>query len=282
VLPPAAPFSITANTCGGILPAGATCSITLVFKPTAAAGASSTVTVSGDGLSVSASLVGTGRAPGLLKITPATASYGSATVGSTLPPQQFVVSNIGQTAIPLGPVTLTGSGADQFTITSNGCTGTLAVGANCTIAVGATVTRNGNFTATLRVTGTGGQVVQATLRLGGAFAPTLKMNPGVASPGEVTAAIGAGFPPNIDVQLAFEGEAPFATVHTDGSGAFRFDLVLLPHGERIGGRQVNAVDQPQFSGVFAPLLIELATSRPSGFGGSQLTTGIRNLITRGG
>jgi hypothetical protein len=108
------------------------------------------------------------------------------------------------------------------------------------------------------------------------------MNPGVVSAGQVTAAIGTGFPPNIDVQLAFEGEAPFATVHTDAAGAFRFDYLLLRNGIRIGGRQVIAVDQPQFTGVRAPLLIDLATFRPSGFSSPAITNGVRSLVSRSG
>jgi hypothetical protein len=98
----------------------------------------------------------------------------------------------------------------------------------------------------------------------------------------VTVAIGEGFPPNIDVQLAFEGEAPFTTVHSDGAGAFRFDFLIFRNGIRIGGRQVIALDQPQFSGVRAPLLIDLATFRPAGFGSPAITNGIRALVSRNG
>jgi hypothetical protein len=143
----------------------------------------------------------------------------------------------------------------------------------------------GSLSATLSIVGTGGQSAQATLRIGGAaqvFTPTLKMNPGVVSAGEVTAALGAGFPPNIDVQLAFEGEGPFTTVHTDDTGAFRYDFLVLRNGIRIGGRQVIAIDQPQFTGVRAPLLIDLATFRPSGFPSPAITSGVRSLVNRGG
>jgi hypothetical protein len=138
------------------------------------------------------------------------------------------------------------------------------------------------LTATLGVAGTGGQTAQAKLRIAAVFTPTLKMNPGVVSPGGVTMAIGAGFPPDIDVQLAFDGETPFATVHTDASGAFRFGYLILRNGVRIGGRQVVAVDQPDFSGVRAPLLINLPTYRPSGFHSAQFTSGVRSFLTRGG
>ncbi len=293
VTPPTAPFSITANSCGGVLAPGASCVVTLVFAPTAVGGASSTVTVLGDGLSVSSSLVGTGRAlptAGSLTIAPAAADFGSILVGSTSTATSFAVSNPGQTAVSFSGVSLSGVGADQFTIVSNTCTGSLASGASCSIIVSATATREGAFSATLSVLGTGGQAAQATLRVIGTtivtvtevFTPTLKMNPGVVSAGEVTVAIGEGFPPNIAVALAFAGEFPFATVQTDAEGAFRFNFLVLRNGVRIGGKQVVAVDQPLFTGVFAPLLIELASYRPSGFASPAITAGVRSLFSRGG
>jgi hypothetical protein len=287
VTPPTAPFSMTANGCGGLLQPGATCAVTIVFSPTAPGGASSSVNVAGDGLSVSASLVGAGRStivPGSLTIKPGSANYGSAQIGTAVAAKKFVVSNPGQTPVPLAGVGLSGSGADQFAIISNDCTGSVAAGASCTIQVSATVTRQGAMTATLGVVGTGGQAAQATLRIKGTiqlFTPTLKMNPGVVSVGKITVAIGSGFPPDVDVDLAFDGEAPFGTVHTDAAGAFRFNFVLVT-GVRIGGRQVIAIDQPQFTGVRAPLLIDLPKYRPSGFSSPQFTSGVRSLVNRGG
>ena len=292
VTPPAAPFSVTANTCGGVLQPGATCSVTIVFSPTAGGSASSSVNVAGDGLSISASLAGIGRipapTPGSLTIKPTSVNYGTVTVGSSVAPKKFVVSNPGQTAVTITAVGLTGAGFDQFSIVPGGCPGSLAGGTSCTLQVGATATREGAMTAILGVTGAGGESASATLRIKGApaaivpFTPTLKMNPGVIAPGQITAAIGSDFPPNIDVELAFEGEAPFATVHTDAAGAFRYDYLVLRNGVRIGGRQVIAVDQPQFSGVRAPLLLGLGTFRPSGFNSPRFSSGVRTLVTRGG
>jgi hypothetical protein len=283
------PFSITANTCTGVLPAGATCTVTMVFKPTVAGPATANLVVTGDGLSTTTSLTGTGRTPttttlptaGVLKIKPTSVSFGSAVVGTALPAKSFVVSNSGQSAVTITGVALGAAGADQFSIDSNGCTGALAPAATCTIQVSATVTRQGSLTATLTVSGAGGQSATATLRLGGEFTPTLKMNPGVVSTGKITSAIGSGFPPNIDVDLALDGEAPFVTVHTDAEGSFKYDYLLVT-AVRIGGREVLAVDQPQFSGVRAPLLIELPKYRPSGFQSPQFTQGVRSLVYRAG
>ncbi len=288
VTSPAAPFSITGNGCSGTLPPGASCAVTVVFSPTVAGPATSSITISGDGLSVSVSLVGTGRAPeGSLIINPASVNFGTAPVGTTLPARNLVVSNPGQLAVPFSDVSLSGGDADQFAIASNGCTGSLAGGASCTITVTSTPTRTGALTGILSVRGTGGQVAQATLRVRGTgvtivFTPTLKMNPGVVSPGEVTTAIGAGFPPGIEVQVAFEGESPFATVTTDGAGEFHVQYLLLRNGIRIGGRQIVVTSPAEFTDVRAPLLIDLATFRPSGFSSPAITSGVRSLVSRNG
>jgi Abnormal spindle-like microcephaly-assoc'd, ASPM-SPD-2-Hydin len=290
VTQPGAPFTITGNTCGGVLVGGASCAVTVVFSPTVAGASASSITIVGDGLSVSVSLVGIGRpsaTAGSLTIAPNAANYGTVSIGSSVAAKTFTVANPGQTPVTFTGVSLSGGGLDQFTITSNTCTGALASGASCTIAVSATVTREGALTASLSVTGTGGQAAQATLRVRGTvvtqvFTPTLKMNPGVVSAGEVTVAIGAGFPPNIAVQLEFEGETPFTTVQTAADGSFRYDFLILRNGVRIGGHQILAVDQPQFSGVRAPLLIDLATFRPSGFSSPAITNGVRSLVSRSG
>lgn len=283
VTPPAAPFSLTANGCGGPLGPGATCAITVVFSPTAPGGASSSITVSGDGLSVSASLVGAGRSrtPGSLVIKPTSADYGSGGIGTALPSRKFVVSNPGQTAVPLIGAALGGTDADQFAVDASTCTGSLGPGAQCSVDVSATITRVGAMTATIGVGGTGGQSATAELLVDGI---TLKMNPGVVSPGEVTVAIGAGFPPNIDVELAYQGEAPFAKVHTEPDGSFRYSYLVLRNGVHVGGKQIVAIDQPpKFTGVRAPLLIDLATFRPAGFvSNPAFTSGVRAMVSRGG
>ena len=130
VTPPAAPFSIIANGCGGVLPPGGSCAVTIVFTPTAPGGASSSVTVSGDGLSVSVSLVGAGESPNLptpgsLTVSPGSANYGTGPVGTAFPARTFTVSNPGQTAVAIAGTGLSGSGADQFAVGPNTCTGSL-------------------------------------------------------------------------------------------------------------------------------------------------------------
>ena len=58
-------------------------------------------------------------------------------------------------------------------------------------------------------------------------------------------------------------------------------LLILPNGRRLGGYQIVALDQPQFSGVRAPLLVNPASFEPSGANDAGLTNGLRTLYGRG-
>jgi hypothetical protein len=403
VTPPGAPFTITADGCtGAVLQPGATCTVGIGFTPAISGPATSTVAVSGEGVTATADLRGVGATPGALTLTPASNNFGAGAIGTSFPAVAFTVTNTGGTAVGVTAVGLSGAGADQFAVDSNGCAGAslapaascqisvsskvtkqgqqnasldvngsngqtlgaalqvtgntttqptsgvltltpatadfgtadvgtalpakaftakntggqtltvtsvaisgpgtsqfavssngclnkvLAVNATCQIQVTATPTQAAAATATLTVTGNGGQSDSSTLQVTGTqppqqlFTPTLVMNPGVARPGQVTTAVGAGFPPGAVVQLAFDGEAPFATVTADASGAFRYGLLLLPNGKRIGGYDIVALDQPQFTGVRGPLLVDQASFEPSGTNEAGFTNGLRALYGRGG
>ncbi len=305
VTPPAPPFSIIADGCSGVVLApGETCNVDLRFAPGAAGNTMSVLGVDGDGATATATLRGAGATPGTLTLTPASHDFGSANLGTALPAFGFTVTNTGGSAAAVSSVARSGAGADQFTVTSDGCSGTnLAPAASCQIEAAATVTRVGLQAANLDVTGGNGQTLGAALTVTGipssgttttttttttlpppidvVFSPGLRMNPGVVRPGGVTQAVGSGFPPGILVQLAFAGEGPFATVATDATGAFSTPLLILPNGYRLGGFEIVALDQPLFSGVRAPLLVNPASFEPSGTNDAGFTNGLRALYGRG-
>ncbi|MFN8619133.1 MAG: signal peptidase I [Chloroflexota bacterium] len=135
-------FAITADGCSGqtIAPAGQ-CTITVAFVPTTIGDKLATLTVPTNvsGPALSASLHGLGcQAEGgttSLSITPATFDFGSVRTGDKVV-ASFTVTNAGTAAVRLGTVDLSGTNANQFSITSDGCgRKTLAAGATCTIKV---------------------------------------------------------------------------------------------------------------------------------------------------
>jgi hypothetical protein len=125
----ASKFSQT-NTCGNSIPAGGSCTINVVFRPTAAGGTTATLSVTGSGVTKTATVTGTGSVP--FTVSPATLSFGNqVAVGTSSAPQALTVSNIGSAPLPVSSITMTGS-TSQFSQTNN-CGTPVPAGGSCTI-----------------------------------------------------------------------------------------------------------------------------------------------------
>jgi hypothetical protein len=139
---PAAPFSKPATTCTGspvTLAAGASCTISYRFAPTALGPrqASTSITVAVDGGPTRAfpvDLVGHGGTLGAdpIQVSPRRLDFGPVPIGATSAPQTITVSNRSDTAMK-GTMYLPDSGPDEH-LTWN-CKLPLAAGASCTITV---------------------------------------------------------------------------------------------------------------------------------------------------
>jgi len=157
-----APFSRSGGTCAGTLNAGATCTITVVFSPTAVGAASGTATITAN-VAVSGSpvsLTGTGVAAVVsASLTPASHAYpsqtrsatpcGTADLGClTAPLQVFTLTNTGNVTLTgIGQAVLGGTNPTEFNvdrlISTCGPAGggqlagqtTLAPGASCVVTV---------------------------------------------------------------------------------------------------------------------------------------------------
>jgi hypothetical protein len=136
------------NTCGGSVAAGAGCTISVTFTPTAAGYRTGTLTLT-DNASNSpqtVSLSGTGVVPAVSLSAPYL-SFPGQTVSTSSSPQKLLLTNTG--AGVLTPLTITTSG--DFAQT-NTCAGSVAAGASCTISVTFTPTAPGSRTGTLTLT----------------------------------------------------------------------------------------------------------------------------------
>lgn len=163
---PAAPVGYTkGGTCASAtLAAGASCTLTFAFAPTAAGGSSATYTLSGGGKSIGIALSGTGTTAGgaaALAVSPTALMFGDVTVGTTSPPQTLTLRNTGSSVA--NGVTVTGSNAAEFVVSANTCAATLAGGATCTLAVSYKPAGAGSDGATLTFSFTGGTAATATL-----------------------------------------------------------------------------------------------------------------------
>jgi len=164
-------YSIATNTCASVsIPAAGTCSIAVVFSPTAAGTRTGTLTVldsSTGNPTLTASLSGTGLNT-TATLTPATQDFGSVYAGGGLSAAKvFNVTNTSAISITIKSIALTGN----FTETST-CGTTLAAGASCTISVVFAPMTTGTLTGTLIVTNSSTANPTLTATLTGTGLPT--------------------------------------------------------------------------------------------------------------
>ncbi len=154
----AAQFMLSSDGCAGTMVGpGASCTVAVVFKPSAAGTRSASLTVTPTGQSaLTASLSGLGQVAASITAQPATLAFGSV-LTSTTQSAALTLSNPGGLSTGNLAVTLGGSDAAQFSLVSDGCTGQrLAPGGSCALMIGFTPLSAGAKSANLAVTATPG------------------------------------------------------------------------------------------------------------------------------
>jgi hypothetical protein len=139
------------NTCSNSLAAGANCTISITFTPSASGSRSASLTVTDNaaGSPQTASLSGTGIA-GVVSLSDTSLSFGSQPVGTTRTAQTTTLTNTGRVSLSITSIGFTGTNANDFAQT-NTCSTSLGVGANCTISITFTPSASGSRSASLTV-----------------------------------------------------------------------------------------------------------------------------------
>ncbi|MEV6929903.1 choice-of-anchor D domain-containing protein [Dactylosporangium sp. NPDC051485] len=136
------------NTCGSSIAAGASCTVSVTFRPTVAGARSGSLTVTASGITNTVPLSGTGVAPGpIVNANPGSLSFGGTVVGASAATQAVTLTNSGTTAATVSSIAASG----DFSQTNN-CGGSIAVGASCTVTVTFTPTASGSRSGSLTVT----------------------------------------------------------------------------------------------------------------------------------
>jgi hypothetical protein len=145
-----AAFSQT-NTCGVSLAAGAQCTVTATFAPTAAGTQTGTVSITDSAANSpqTIALQGSGLLP--VSFAPVSLGFGSVTVGTSSPPKTTTVTNSQKTVVTISSLALTGAKAKYYSQT-NTCGSSLAAGASCKITVTFTPTITGGLPAFVTLT----------------------------------------------------------------------------------------------------------------------------------
>jgi subtilase family serine protease len=175
-----APFVKSATTCATTLAVGASCTVSVEYKPASATSSTGTLTVASNGTSTPASvaLTGTGKAASTLtlSLSPTSIAFGTVTVGTTSAAHVVTVKNTGTSALTLTSEIVSA----PFVKSATTCTTTLAVGASCTVSVEYKPTATGASTGTV-VVASNGVSTPASVALTGtgtaAATPTLTLTP---------------------------------------------------------------------------------------------------------
>jgi hypothetical protein len=149
------------NNCGTSVATGASCTITIRFKPTttgpkiadlgvAAGGGAGTKYVTVTGIGVRS----------IFSISPTALSFGNVARNATSTAKLVRISNTGSVVLPISSIVLAGTSAGQFARTTN-CPSQVAIGGSCTVSVVFKPTTTGAKSATLQITPGGGAALKS-------------------------------------------------------------------------------------------------------------------------
>ena len=172
-------FSVTAVTPGcASIPAGGQCLVGVRFRPTAVGARTATLNLATPAGPRTVALTGTGVNPTPAStVNPTTLAFGNVARNTTSAPQVITFTNSGGTALTGLTVTKNGTNPARFIVGANTCTGTLAIGASCTVSVTfAAPNAVGNSAANININ-TAGNVANKTVAVTGtSFIPPVALS----------------------------------------------------------------------------------------------------------
>jgi hypothetical protein len=156
-------FTETDNCAGQTLAVGSSCSVQIVFAPTATGARSGQLTLYANipGGQAIVTLNGTGTAAAAIVLTPLSLTFPATIVNQTAPSQNITISNTGGTTATLSAPVLSGNASD-FSIYANTCGATLLPDTGCTLTLTFTPAASGTRSATLSITDNAGTSSAAT------------------------------------------------------------------------------------------------------------------------
>ena len=137
------------HTCGSSLAVGASCTISVRFKPTASGTRTAALSVSdnavGSPQKVSLSGIGT-----TAKLSPVSLTFSTQAIGTTSPAKTVTLTNVGTSTLSITAIAITGTNTGDFAQTHT-CGSSLVAGASCKISVKFKPTASGTRTAALSI-----------------------------------------------------------------------------------------------------------------------------------
>jgi trimeric autotransporter adhesin len=140
------------NNCGSSVAAGASCTISLTFTPSAASALAGTLAITDNaaGSPQAVPLSGTGVSTGVT-VSPSSVAFGNQAVGAASAAHTVTLTNTGNSALTVSSIAVDGANASNFAQTNN-CGNSLAASASCTISLTFTPSAAGALAGTLAIT----------------------------------------------------------------------------------------------------------------------------------
>jgi hypothetical protein len=148
-------FAISAKTCGSTVAAGASCTVSVTFTPTAINTRTGTLTFTDDAnpATQTVALSGIGTA---ISLSPTSLNFGTLAVGTTSAAKSITVHNAGTSTVTFTGFSIAGTNPGDYLISGNTCGASLAGGGSCTVSLQFKPTAAGTRKGTLRVADNGG------------------------------------------------------------------------------------------------------------------------------
>ena len=225
------------NSCGSVVAAGTSCTISVTFTPTAISHANGTVTVVDNPalMPVRLYLEGVGiAATPVVGLSPPTLTFAQRPVGTTSAPQVVTLANRGNAALTISGIAASGDFAQ-----TNNCGSSVAAGASCVVSVIFAPTALGTRTGTVAITDNAADSPQVIALQGQGTAPGALLSPASLAFG--SRRVGTSSAPQL-VMLGNHGSAPLMVSSITATGDFVLgDEQTNPCGSVLGAGSECAI-----------------------------------------
>jgi Tol biopolymer transport system component len=169
---------VATHSCGSSLPAGASCTIDVIFRPTTVGAKSASIRLNAGGGAGAQSIgvSGNGIAP-TFTLSPASVDFPDQAVSVASGAQSITLTNTSALDLPITGISRTGAHPNQFTAVS-GCGASVPAGGSCTIDVTFRPSTAGLKSAAVRVNPGAGAAAQSVALSGNGVMPSYSTSPG--------------------------------------------------------------------------------------------------------
>jgi hypothetical protein len=142
---------LTTNLCTQTIPINGSCTYTVVFTPTTVGKESATMNMPGNQSNSPLTLSVTGTGLTAIKVSPNSLNFGTVSVGKSGAAKTITISNLSTATLSMSPLKVIGADPQDFVLSANSCSSSLAGNSSCSVTVTYTPTTGGSRSASLSI-----------------------------------------------------------------------------------------------------------------------------------